>query len=128
VRRLLGIATLPLEIALGIVRFAENVDTIAAVAREVEPELRGEAATARRRLGEALDLVRENNELTRATNATLGAVDAHAVGLLTVLAALQRDMPALTESAEALSDAAPPVQAAAERVERIAEKIPGVRG
>ena len=78
-RRVLGIATLPIEAALGAARFARDVGAIAAVAREVEPELRGEAHTARRGLSEALALVRENNELTRETNATMTRVDEHAV-------------------------------------------------
>jgi ABC-type transporter Mla subunit MlaD len=127
VRRLLAIATLPLEIAAVAARLADDVATIAAVAREVEPELRGEADRAREGLSEALALVRQNNDLTMQTNALLAAVDAHAIELIEVLADLERDLPALTDSAETISDAAPPVQAAAERVERLAARIPGVR-
>jgi ABC-type transporter Mla subunit MlaD len=126
-RWLPGIAMLPLDVARGTARFAHDVAAIAAVAREVEPELRGRAATARESTNEALALVRENNDLTKRTNALLAAVDAGATELLRVLAELQRDMPALTDSAETISDAAPPVQAAAERMERLASRIPGIR-
>lgn len=73
-----------------------------------------ELAAALARFDEALDLVRENNELTRQTNALLRTVDADAVKLLGVVAALQRDMPALTDSAETLGNAA--------------GRIPGLRG
>lgn len=124
---LLGIVTLPLEIATSAARFARDVGSIAAIAREVEPEIRGEADVARRNMRIALELIRENNELTERTNALLAAVDVHAIELMGVLAALQRDLPALTDSAETISDAAPPVQAAAERVERLADRIPGLR-
>lgn len=51
----------------------------------------------------------------------------HAVELLRVVTALQRDMPSLTDSAETISEAAPPVRATAERVERVGERIPGLR-
>jgi ABC-type transporter Mla subunit MlaD len=126
-RRLLGIAALPLEIVSSLVTLVHDVNTIADVAREVEPELRGEADRAREGMSEALTLVRQNNELTERTNALLAAVDVHAVQLMKVLVELERDLPALTDSAETISDAAPPVQAAAERVERLASRIPRLR-